>query len=235
MLMVVSLALPAAAIAQNDQQTPSQPSAGTSQRPGNAQLAAADRKFVHDAAVGGMLEVELGKLAVQKATSEQVRQFGQRMVDDHSQASEQLKAIAQTKGITLPDSLDAKHRKELERLQKLSGAEFDQAYMNLMLEDHQKDIREFRKVAQQGLDPDIKSVAATTLPKLHDHLAMARSAARMAKSADRTKKPSATGAAESDRALDKTTGDTTNDASGKVESKPNRDSTAPESEGKTKE
>jgi putative membrane protein len=176
-------------MAQNDPQTPSEPA-------GSAQLSAADRKFVQEAAIGGMLEVELGRLAVQKAASDPVRQFGQRMVDDHSQGNEQLKAIAQTKGIALPDSLDAKHRKEVERLQKLSAAQFDQAYMKLMLEDHQQDIREFRKEATQGVDSNVKSFAASTLPKLHDHLAMAREAAKTTKATDHTRKP-ATDTAES--------------------------------------
>ena len=204
-LVAVSLAFPAAAIAQSDPQVPAQSA-------GSAQLSPADRKFVQEAAIGGMLEVELGKLAVEKAASGPVRQFGQRMVDDHSQGNEQLKAIAQTKGIALPDSLDAKHRKEVERLQKLPAAQFDQAYMKLMLEDHQQDIREFRKEATQGTDSNVKSFATSTLPKLHDHLAMAREAAKTAKATDRTRKPAA-GTAESNAVNDNSTGAVTNDAS----------------------
>ena len=202
-LVAVSLAFPAAAMAQSDPQAPSE-------SVGSAQLSQADRKFVQEAAVGGMLEVELGKLAVEKAVSDPVRQFGKRMVDDHSQGNEQLRSIAQTKGIALPDNLDAKHRQEVERLRKLSAAQFDPAYMKLMLEDHQQDIREFRKEATQGVDSNVKSFAASTLPKLHDHLAMAREAAKTA--SDRSRKPAA-GIAESNRAKDKTTGAVSNDAS----------------------
>jgi putative membrane protein len=157
-----------------------------------------DRKFVQDTALGGLEEIALGKLAAQKAASDQVRRLGQRMADDQGQASEVLKVLAQAKGVTLPASLDAKQQKEIERLQKLSGADFDRAYMKLVVEDHQKDIREFRKQAQRGVDAEIKSFAATTLPKLHDHLAMARDAVRTAKFTDPVRKPSATAAVPAD-------------------------------------
>jgi len=209
MLAAVSLALPAAALAQND----------TSVQLGTgSQLSAADRKFLQDAAAGAMLEVELGRMAAQKGSTEQVRQFGQRMVDDHSQASEQLKSIAQSKGVPLPDSLDANRRKAVERLQRLPAAQFDQAYIKLMLEDHQQDIREFRKAAQQGSDSNVKSFASATLPRLHDHLAMVREASRSVKVTDRTRK-----AGEPDRARDRTTGTAISDP------ERSRDNAAPES------
>ena len=214
-LIAVSLALPAASMGQNEPAA-AEPSPTSVERSSTALLSAADRKFVSDAATGGLLEVELGKLAVQKAASEAVRQFGQRMVDDHSQAAEQLKQIAQAKAMTLPDSLDAKQRKEVERLQKLSGPQFDQAYMKLMLEDHQQDIRVFRKEVQQGSDSDIKSFAATTLPKLHDHLAMARDAVRTAKFTDPVRKQPATAAAPPDGG--RTTG-TEDSAAARVQSR----------------
>jgi len=192
-----SLALPAAAMAQSDT---------SGQAAGDAELSAADRKFLQDAAAGGMLEVELGRIAAEKGTTEQVRQFGQRMVDDHSQANEQLRSIAQSKGVPLLDTLDARQRKEVERLQKLPAGQFDQAYMKLMVEDHQEDIRAFRKEAQQGSDSNIRSFASSTLPRLHDHLAMVREAAKSVKVTDRPRKP-----AESDRARDRATGATASD------------------------
>jgi putative membrane protein len=239
----MSLALPAAGVAQN---APSGPQAlpGATERSSTAQLSAADRKFVSEAATGSLLEVELGKLAVQRATAEGVRQFGQRMVEDHSQAAEQLKQIAQAKAMTLPDSLDAKQRKEIERLQKLSGPHFDQAYMKLMLEDHQQDIRVFRKQAQQGSDSDIKSFASATLPKLHDHLALAQGAAKTARAIEHSKKPSATGAADAQQARDKaeaqqtrdkTTGAVNDDASVRRDPEANRESTVPEAQGRVRQ
>jgi putative membrane protein len=233
-LIAMSLAVPAASMAQNDPSA-AQTLPGATGRSSTAQVSAADRKFVNDAATGGLLEVELGKLAVQRAASEAVRQFGQRMMDDHSQAAEQLRQITRAKGMTLPDSLDAKQRKEIERLQKLSGPQFDQAYMKLMLEDHQQDIRVFRKEAQQGSDSDIRSFASATLPKLHDHLALALGAAKTARAIEHSKKPSATGAAETQQARDKTTGAVNDDTSVRRDPEANRESTAPEAQGQPRQ
>jgi putative membrane protein len=182
-----------------------------------SQLSAADRRFLQDAAAGAVLEIELGRMAAERGTTEQVRQFGRRMADDQSQASEQLRSIAQSKGVPLPDSLDAKRRKEVEGLQKLSGMQFDQAYMRLMLEDHQRDIRDFRKTAQQGSDPNVKSFASSSLPRLHDHLAMVREAEKSVKVTDRTHRT-----ADSERARDRTTGTAISDP------ERNRDNALPE-------
>jgi len=130
----------------------------------------AERKFVMDAAEGGMAEVELGKLAKDKGSSDGVKQFGQRMFDDHSKANDELKKIASSKTITLPDSLDAKHKATIDRLSKLSGADFDRAYIKEMVKDHEQDVKEFQRESQSGSDPEIKDFAAKTLPTLQDHL-----------------------------------------------------------------
>jgi putative membrane protein len=137
----------------------------------------ADTGFVKEAAMGGMAEVELGRLALQKASSNDVKQFAQRMVDDHSKANDQLKPIAQQKNITVPTQLTGKHKAEYDRLSKLSGAEFDRAYMQLMLQDHRKDVSDFRKESTGGKDQDVKQFATQTLPTLEDHLKMAQSTA----------------------------------------------------------
>jgi putative membrane protein len=136
----------------------------------------ADHQFVIDAARGGMAEVELGKLAGEKAESAQVKQFGQRMVTDHGKANDELKSIAQQKSITMPTALDAKDKATVDRLSKLSGAQFDRAYMQNMLQDHRKDVNEFRKESQSGKDPELKAWAAKTLPTLEEHLRLAQSA-----------------------------------------------------------
>src|SRR5438552_2331888 len=91
-----------------------------------------DGSSMKKAAIGGMDEVELGKLAQQNGQSQQVKDFGSRMVQDHSQAGDQLKAIAQQKGVQLPDQLDGEHRAMRDRLAKLQGDQFDRAYMRLM-------------------------------------------------------------------------------------------------------
>ena len=137
-------------------------------------LASHDRDFIMDAAIGGLEEVELGQIAAQKGTSEAVKQFGQRMVDDHSKANTELMTLAQSKGITLPTALDEKHQKDVTKLSALSGAEFDRAYSKMMLSDHTKDVSEFEKQSTKGTDPDLKAFAAKTLPTLQEHLQMAR-------------------------------------------------------------
>src|SRR4030095_11622930 len=133
-----------------------------------------DRDFVMEAAMGGMMEVELGRWAAQKATGDAVKQFGRRMVDDHTKANTELKSLATSKGITLPTELDEKHRAEVTKLLRLSGAEFDRAYSKLMLSDHTKDVAAFEKQSTKGADTDIKAFAASTLPTLQEHLSMAR-------------------------------------------------------------
>ena len=130
------------------------------------------QEFIEGAAEGGMAEVELGNLAQQKAASDDVKQFGKRMAEDHGKVNDELKSLASQKKVTLPTTLDAKHKSTYDRLSKLSGAEFDRAYMSEMLKDHREDVEMFRK-AQQSSDADVKSFASRTLPTLEDHLASA--------------------------------------------------------------
>lgn len=132
---------------------------------------AADHKFAMEAAMGGMAEVEMGRLAAQKGASDEVRQFGQRMVDDHSKANEELMRVASSKGMT-PPTLDAKHRAAMQKLSALSGEKFDKEYVKMMVGDHKKDVSEFQKEANRGADPDLKAFAASTLPMLQEHLRM---------------------------------------------------------------
>jgi putative membrane protein len=135
-----------------------------------------DQKFVREAAAGGMAEVELGNLAQQKASNEEVKSFGKRMVDDHGKANNELKTLAQNKNITLPSDLTAKDKALKDRLEKLSGPAFDRAYMQAMVQDHKKDVNEFRHESTSAQDPDVKQFAAKTLPTLEDHLKMAEDA-----------------------------------------------------------
>jgi putative membrane protein len=146
-----------------------------------------DRQFVMDAAQGGMAEVELGQLATQKASSDAVKQFGQRMVTDHGKANDELKTLAQSKSITLPTDIGAKHKATKDKLEKLSGAAFDRAYMQEMVSDHRKDVSDFRKESQSGKDPDVKAWAAKTLPTLEEHLKMAQAASTSAVGTSGTK------------------------------------------------
>jgi putative membrane protein len=141
---------------------------------GMANMTSQDRNFLQDAAMGGLMEVELGRVAAQKGTSDAVKQFGQRMVDDHSKANSDLMSVASSKGITLPTTLDEKHQKELTKLSAMSGAEFDRAYSKMMLSDHVKDVSEFEKQSTKGTDADLKAFASKTLPTLQEHLQLAK-------------------------------------------------------------
>jgi putative membrane protein len=133
-----------------------------------------DHTFMVKAAQGGLAEVQLGQLAQQNGQSQQVKDFGKKMVDDHSKAIDQLKHVASQKGVTLPTEPNAKDKAEYDRLSKLQGDAFDKAYSKAMLTDHKKDVAEFQKEANSGTDPDVKSFAGQTLPTLQDHPQMAQ-------------------------------------------------------------
>ena len=129
-----------------------------------------ENTFVTEAAVGGMAEVELGRMAQTKAQNAEVKRFAQMMIDDHSKANDELKSLATRKNFSLPTSLDAKHQSTMQKLQGMSGAEFDKAYVDNMLEDHEKDVAEFENQSQNNPDADLKAFAAKTLPTLKKHL-----------------------------------------------------------------
>lgn len=138
------------------------------------QLAQEDIEFATKAAEGGLKEVRLGELAQQQAATPEVQQFGQRMVEDHGQANDQLMQIAQQKGIELPQELPQDAQQLYDELQQKSGQEFDQAYMDEMVSDHQKDVDEFQRYVETGQDPDLTAFAEQTLPILEEHLQMAQ-------------------------------------------------------------
>jgi putative membrane protein len=145
-----------------------------SMKASSGKVPASDASFLKKAAQGGLAEVEMGKLAQDKASDADVKASGKRMVDDHGKANDELKSLAEQKGVAVPADLDAKDKAELDRLSKLSGPEFDRAYMKDMVSDHKKDVAEFQKESKAAKDPDVKSWAGKTLPTLEDHLKMAQ-------------------------------------------------------------
>ena len=151
-----------------------QGAAGQQGQAGQPSLSKSDREFVEKAALGGLLEVRLGQLAQQRASSPDVKSFGQRMIDDHAAVNKRLAELAQRKGVLVPQELDQKHREKVDKLSKKTGAEFDRAYMSDMVDDHEDDVAEFEKAAKEAKDADLKGFAAATLPKLREHLALAR-------------------------------------------------------------
>jgi len=126
--------------------------------------------FAVNAANGGMMEVILGKIAQVNASSLRVKSFGEMMVRDHTEANENLKAIAGALHIALPDSVSDDTKKEIDHMKMKKGKDFDKAYVSMMLDDHKKDIAEFRKCADNCSDSTIKSFAYSTLPVLEKHL-----------------------------------------------------------------
>src|SRR5215468_5203535 len=133
-----------------------------------------DRKFLTDAASGAAMEVQLGNLAAQKATSEDVKRFGQRMAADHSQGGQTLRQMASNLKFTLPQDLEPEQRTVVSRLENLSGKSFDREYMKEMVRDHEKDISEYERAEKQATIPEIKQFATEALPMLRDHLKQAR-------------------------------------------------------------
>ena len=167
LVVLIGMAFVTAAGAQ--QPTGSQqPAPKTNQS--SARAAAGDSAFAMKAGQANFAEIELGKLALQKAMRDEVKQFAQRMVDDHSKALDELKSAAGSKNITLPTQLDAEHKKLSDRLSKLSGAAFDREYMQAMVDGHKKVAADVRKESQTGSDADLKAWAAKTLPTVEEHL-----------------------------------------------------------------
>jgi putative membrane protein len=135
-----------------------------------------DETFVIKAAQGGLAEVELGNLAMQRGTNQKVKDFGRQMVTDHTKAGDELKTIASNKSVSVPAGIDPKSQATKQRLSSLSGAAFDRAYMEDMVSDHKEDIAEFQREANTGGDPELRSFAQKTLPTLQHHLQLAQDA-----------------------------------------------------------
>jgi putative membrane protein len=130
----------------------------------------ADKNFILAAAQGGMTEVKLGELAAQNGKRDDVKAFGQMMVKDHTAINDDLKALAAQKGVTLPDSLDAKHQGMVDKMAALTGSEFDDAYIASMIKAHKNDAKAFKAVSAETQDADIKSFVDKSIPVVDGHL-----------------------------------------------------------------
>lgn len=133
-----------------------------------------DSEFAVEAASGGMMEVQLGQLAQQKAASQRVKDFGAMMVRDHSKANDELKSLAGMKNVTLPPAPGEDHMEHIKKLTEKSGKEFDKDYMDMMVKDHQEDVDAFEKASNNSKDADLKAFASKTLPVLKMHLDSAK-------------------------------------------------------------
>ena len=134
-------------------------------------------KFVQMAGMAGMFEVESSRIALQKSQSQQVKDFAQQMITDHTKANEQLKSVVQSAGVKamVLQALDSKHQKMIDQLNAASGTEFDTKYIKMQLEGHKDAVSLFSKYAKTGDNNDLKSFASETLPTLQHHLQMVQS------------------------------------------------------------
>ena len=137
-------------------------------------VAEADQEFVVKAASGGLMEVQLGQMVAEKATDPAVKEFAQRMVKDHGQVNDEIKAIALQKNITIPSTPGEDHLEDINKLKDKSGRELERDYMKLMVEDHKDDVAKFEKAASDCKDPDIKAFAAKHVAHLKGHLESAQ-------------------------------------------------------------
>lgn len=135
-----------------------------------------DAKFATDAASGGMMEVQMGQMALKMGMSQQVKDFGQQMVTDHTQGNNELKDWAAKKNVTLPAGPDNDMQKKMDDMSKKTGKDFDKSYIDAMVDDHKADIDKFQKEANNGNDADLKAWASNKLPMLQHHLQMAQAA-----------------------------------------------------------
>ncbi|MEG4988836.1 DUF4142 domain-containing protein [Microcoleus sp. BR0-C5] len=135
-------------------------------------LSSKDRTFVMQAGQLSMMEVELGRLAVQRGSSAGVKQYGQEMVEEHTQANKELMQLVMQKQVELPTEMSTQNTALMERLSGLSGRSFDTAYKQAMIESHNQAIALFQAQSQQGQDPDLKAWATQKLPNLQAHLQM---------------------------------------------------------------
>jgi putative membrane protein len=132
-----------------------------------------DQQFVLKVSAGGMAEVNMGNVAVERGASEEVKKFGRHMVKDHTKANKELADLANKKGLKVATDADAEQQKKMSQLLKLDGPAFDREYMMSQIKDHKEVIALFEKQMREGQDEDLKKWAGETLPRLREHLKMA--------------------------------------------------------------
>jgi len=162
------LGVSAQAAEKKEEKKTDQPSSSPAKSPANANLSDKDKSFMKEAAKGGMMEVEMGKMAQQKGKSPEVKKIGSTMVADHTKANNELMAIAKKKGVDLSKEKPAKH--------SMGDANFDKDYVNMMVKDHEKDLGAFQAEAKNGTDAEVKAFASKTSAVIKKHLDMVKAA-----------------------------------------------------------
>lgn len=172
--MALSLALAGGCKRQEAAPSATRTTSATEQARTTSTLSTEDNEFMTKAAQGSMLEVDLGREIAAKAPSPDVRAFGKRMETDHGAALAELKQVAEKKGVALPAELDHEHKTQLDKFSKLAGQKLDKEYADDMVDDHEEDVKEFKKASIETKDPDLRAWAAKTLPVLEKHLELAK-------------------------------------------------------------
>jgi putative membrane protein len=147
-------------------------SSAAAEEKGEMKATPMEKTFIMKAANGGMTEVEAGKAAAEKGASDAVKDFGTRMVKDHSKANDQLKEVASKMGVSVPDKVDAMHQEKLAKMNKMTGAAFDKAYVMDMIKAHKKDIADFEAADKEVKNADLKKFIEDTVPVMKEHLEM---------------------------------------------------------------
>jgi putative membrane protein len=149
-------------------------SVGMNSQMNNMQAQEQDTLFVKDAMQGNVAEIQLGQLALQKSSNPQVKQFAQRMIDDHGKMNDSLKPVAQQLGVSAPNKVDKKAQNTINKLSALSGPQFDQAYAADMVNDHKHDLQSFKDEADTTQNPTMKNIATQGAQVISAHLQMAQ-------------------------------------------------------------
>jgi putative membrane protein len=144
----------------------------------SGQASPGDKMFVRSALQGGMAEVQLGQLTLYKTNNDQVKQFAQKMIDDHTKLGDQMKPVAQQIGVPVPAEVAKKDKQTMAKLQGLSGSAYDQAYIKDMVKDHKKDLSDFQTEASSGQDQIVKDAANQGSQVIAQHLQMAQQLAK---------------------------------------------------------
>jgi putative membrane protein len=173
-VLLLGLACPAMAQGQDSSAAQTRASTTTtSTTTSTSSKASKDAMFIREAAAGNLAEIKMGRIALDKSSAADVKQFAQRLVDDHTKANDQLMTLAQQKQITLPTEPMAKAQTEAKHLESMNGAAFDKAWTASMVKDHKKDIAKYTRESTHAKDADVRQYASSTLPTLKTHLQMA--------------------------------------------------------------
>lgn len=190
-----------------------------------------DQKMMKDLAQANMAEIEAAKVAQQKSSSEEVKNFAQKMIDDHTKASDQLQQLAQAKNVTLPTDLDSKHKSEIKKLSALSGDKFDKRYMSQGgVSDHRQAHALLNRIEKNAKDSDLKTLASSLMPTINDHWQMAKQI-RSGKASTATGSSGTKGSSESSGASSGSSGTSSGSSSGSSPSGSSSSSASPSSGG----